>query len=200
MPFINLIEEERLARKRAEQKTRFAFLGFSASLGLSVFGVGVLLFMNEALGSEVSKLRSESQKQAPLLSEIEANSKALSNLTPRLSTLEDAQEATNRWSDILNHLTNHTPIGVTLTGLRCVSSDPTKPIEANFTGISNRLDIIGESILRLQGCERLENVNLRFAQERTTGEVRNIEFEINSQLAGTAEQKPKDESKNEGSN
>lgn len=198
MPFINLIEEERLALKRAEKKTRLAFLGFAASLGVSVFGAGVLLFMNEALGSEVSKLRSEAQKQAPLMSEIEANSKALSELTPRLSTLEDAQEATNRWSDILNHLTNHTPVGVTLTGIRCASSDPSKPIEANFTGISNKLDIIGETILRLQGCERLENVNLRFAQERANGENRNIEFEINSILAGTAEQKPKDE--NGGSN
>lgn len=200
MPFINLIEEERLARKRAEQKTRFAFLGFVGSLGLSVFGAGVLLFMNEALGSEVSKLRSEAQKQAPLMSEIEANTKSLSELTPRLSTLEDAQEATNRWSDILNHLTTQTPVGVTLTGVRCVASDPTKPIEANFTGISKQLDIIGETILRLQGCERLENVNLRFAQERLTADNRNIEFEINSTLAGTAEQKPKDESKEEGSN
>ncbi len=198
MPFINLIEEERIARKRAEQKTRFAFLGFVASLGVSVFGAGVLLFMNEALGSEVSKLRSEAQKQAPLLSQIETNTKAYNELAPRLTSLEDAQEATNRWSDILAHLTTQTPVGITLTGIRCVASDPTKPIEANFTGISNRLDLIGESILRLQGCERLENVNLRFAQERATAEGRNIEFDINSQLAGTAEQKPKDESKNEG--
>ncbi|MFQ3588091.1 MAG: hypothetical protein SNJ74_12780 [Fimbriimonadaceae bacterium] len=193
MPMINLIEEQRLALKRAEAKTRLAFFAFVVVLGLAVVGNGALLFVGEVTNAEASRLRAKAQMQKPLTTQIEAAQKVLAEMTPRLTTLQNAQEFTNKWSRILTHLTKQTPENITMSGIRANAADPSKPIAVTFMGTSTKLETVGEFLLRLQLCEDLESIQLRFAQERTTTGPRMIEFETAADIKDTAEQRAKDE-------
>ena len=73
-----------------------------------------------------------------------------------------------------------------------------KPIEIQFTGLGQRLQTIGEFILRLQGCKQLEAVSLKNTQEKVITTSSAIEFDVLANVVGTAdEEKTKDEEKEE---
>lgn len=189
MPFINLIAEQRLEARKAEQRTRIAFIGFAATASTAVCGFGFLLFMTQLARSEVVRLKGEIHRLEPIRNEIAANQAQFRELSPRLNTLEDAQSATSRWSRILQHVADNTPSTMWLTHLRTSVTDPTKPIQASFQGVSAHLEPVGEFILRLQNSHDLQLVNLKFAQEKVVDNSKGIEFEVTADVAGTA-QKP----------
>jgi Tfp pilus assembly protein PilN len=197
MPFINLIEEQRLAIRQGRAKARTGMLVFIATTTVSVLGCGWLFLESENMTSEIARLQNEARKSEPVIKQIEAAQAEVAALGPKLNTLENAIETTGKWETVLSHLTTQTPKGLWLTNVRCVSSDPSKPIEVNFQGISARLDTIGEFILRMQGCKELENVNLKYTQEKMLASGQGIEFEVNSSLAGTAEEVAKNEESTE---
>lgn len=198
MPLINLIQEEKLAQKRVERQTRVYFFGFVGSAIASAGAFGFLLFLTESLRGEEGRLKEQAQKAAPLLKAIAENQSAYSEYAPRLKTLLDAQAMTNRWDRILTHLTVNTPVDTWLTGMRCVQSDPTKPVEIDFVGLSVAQERVGEYMLRLQNCSDLESVTLKFTQEKVTQDGHGIEFDIGSQVAGTAKEKKVAEEGKEG--
>jgi Tfp pilus assembly protein PilN len=188
MPFINLIQEQRQEAKKNETRSRMFFLSFVGSAVLSVGVLGFFMFQNEMLKGEESDLRAKQQKLQPLVKRIEANQADYAELSPRLQTLEGAQLVTGRWSRILDHLTRQTPNETWLTAVRCVAPDPTKPVNITFAGLSARQELIGDFILRLQSCPDLSAVTLRFTQEKMAASGRDIEFEITSDISGTAEE------------
>lgn len=190
MPWINLIEDQKLAEKANDRKARTFLTALTGSFCVSLMGFGFLLYQTESAGSEESKLRAKAQRVAPLTAHLNETLQAKSLVGPRLKTLEDAQKSSARWSRILNHLTKHTPPQTWLTALRCTNSDPTKPINVNFVGTSDSQQLIGEFILRLQASSDLEDVNLKFTQEKVVSSGRSIEFEVQAGLEGTAEKKP----------
>ncbi len=199
MPFINLIEEQRQAMQRAARKTRIAFFGFAFCLFAPLLGFASLLFLTESLGADIVSLKNEVNKLEPMNSQILTNQKMLSQLTPRLTSLGDAQKTTARWSRILEHLTVNTPFTMWLTQVRSMTGgDPEKPVVTSFQGMCDRLEPVGEFILRLQASTDLEAVNLKFANEKIVTEGRGIEFEISASIVGTAEEQPKKKTGKEG--
>lgn len=196
MPLINLIEEQRLGTKAQDRKARVFLFAFAGSAMLSLAAVGWVFLETEQLQSQEAKLKRESDKMAPVLKEIELNTKLLSEMQPRLTTLSNAQEATLRWSRILDHLSRNLPPTIWLTNVRCISTDKTKPIEMSVAGISGSQDSVGEFITRLNLCNDLESITLKFTQEKVIEKGKGIEFEIHSNIVGTAEkQVVKDEDK-----
>ncbi len=192
MPMVNLIQEQRLAAQRVEKQARAGFFGFAATGIAVVAAYGFLLFQNTAAAGEEAKLRADRQKLAPTVAKIEANEKELLDLEPRLKTLSDAQMASDRWAGILAHLSQQTPKDVWLTSMRSNMSDPTKPILVSFLGVGLSQDPIGEFMMRIQNEKDLDNVNLRFTQEKIVNNNHTTEFEIAAEIGGTAEQKPKE--------
>lgn len=190
MPLINLIQEQRLTHKANERKARLFLFGLAGSVGLSMTGFGFLMFQGDQLSSEESRLKAKAQKVAPLANEIDTLKAQISDIGPKLTTLTNAQETTGKWTRILGHLTQHTPPQTWLTGMRCTATDPTKPIQLIFAGMSSRQELVGEFILRLQGCDDLDKVELKFTQEKIVSNARNIEFELSTDIKGTAEEKP----------
>ncbi len=191
MPLINLIEEQRQINQRAERGTRIAFWAFLGSAALGIIGSGSMLFLSESMDSEIARLQAKVQKLKPLRQKIDEHGAALSELYPRLTTLEDAHLMTDRWTRVLSHLSKNTPSEMWLTGLRSSGSDQSKPVQATFQGLSNRLEPVGEFILRLQGCEDLETVTLKVAQEKMIGQAKGIEFEVTASVQGTELVQPK---------
>lgn len=195
MPLINLIQEQRYSLKRGEAKARSLFLGFVGVTGLSVLMFGLLYFETDAARREASQLKANVKKVEPIVKAIDADELAYSQMSPRVKTLEDAQAITNKWVGILDHLATQTPKNTWLTSIRCSASDGTKPISVSFAGLSDKQDLVGELILRLQNSPHLENVSLRYTQEKVIEKGTGIEFEISVDIADSIElkEKPKEE-------
>jgi len=200
MPLINLIQEQRLIVKQREQRTRLLTL---MAIGACAFlGAGYFTCQAAMLEAKARGLSSQIAKLEPTVKQVDTNQKEIGKLTPRLTTLVSAQKGTERWLKILDHLSRNTPDGVWLTTLRCTQADKTKPVVAQFNGTSGSQDTIGAFLLRLQSCSELDKVTLKFTQERVSSTGRGIEFEIVSDIVGTAEKKAveeKDKDKKEAS-
>jgi Tfp pilus assembly protein PilN len=194
MPYINLIQEQRLAAQTGERKARSFFFLFVGVLVASGVGFGFFSMDSLITNNQAKIIEDQNKKSAPLVKQIQANGQALADLTPRLKTLQDAAEMTTRWDHVLNHLVFQTPPSTWLTGLRCSASDPTKPVQISFIGVGASQSPIGEFILRLQNLKELDNVNLKYTNEKVVASSKAIEFEIDADLAGTATQKVKTES------
>jgi Tfp pilus assembly protein PilN len=195
MPFINLIQEHVLAGKRERKRAQMALTCFVVATCLAVGANGYCLYQGESLESQIAVLKQENEKHKGMLAQIEQNRLELLDLAPRLKTLSNAQVMTQRWSTILDHLSKQTPPGAWLTSVRSQGSDPSKPLQTSFQGLSSRQELVGEFILRLQACKELENVNLKFTAEKIVNTGKGIEFDVSAEVAGTAEAKPKDELK-----
>ena len=197
MPYINLIQEQRQEARKNESRARMFFLSFVGSLVMGAGVFGFLMFEQELLKLEESELQHKAQRLQPLAKRIDSNLATYAELQPRLTTLENANLATGHWSRILDHVSKTTPPNTWLTALRCTSSDPTKPTEVIFAGLSDKQELVGDFMLNLQSCVDLTNVHLNFTRPKLTNLTRNIEFEIGSEIEGSAEAKP--DIKKEGS-
>ena len=193
MPYINLIQEQRLLVSGNERKARSFFLLFAGILAASGAAYGFLSMETMFVSRQADGIQQQNKKNEPLVKQIKQNGKDLADLTPRMKTLQDAQTITDRWNHILNHLAVQTPQSAWLTGLRCMAADPTKPIQVNILGIAPAQSPIGEFILRLQNLPDLDNVTLKYTNEKLVASSKAVEFEVDSDMVGTAEQKVKSE-------
>lgn len=188
MPFINLIQEQRLAARRDERRTRSAFIAFIGVSSLTTLGYLGLLLETESLDSKERTLTAQLQRLKPLMSQIDANEKKFTELGPRIKTLGDAREYTARWDRVLRHLSHQTPAHTWLTAVRCVGADPQKPVSVSVFGMATSQEPIGEFILRLQNSTDLEKVQLKYTQEKAINNAKGIEFEIDADLANSIDQ------------
>lgn len=193
MPYINLIQEQRLAAQASERKARSFFFIFVGALTVSVLSYGFLSVESMLVGGQAAAIDTQNKKNLPLVKQIEKNTKDLAELTPRLNTLQDAQTVTDRWNRILSHLVVQTPSTAWLTAIHCMSTDPTKPTQITFSGVSTAQAPIGEFIMRLQNLPDLDNVNLKYTNEKLISTTRATEFQLDCDIVGTAEQKVKTE-------
>ncbi len=185
MPQINLIHEQRASIRKREAQARAGLLVLASSFGLTVIGSGILLLQVTMARGEEDQLRAELRRLEPIAKQIELNGAEQARLEPRVKTLSDAREATSRWRRILDHLAVNTPKDTWLTTVRATADDPMKPVEVVFGGMGTAQAPIGELLLRTQNSNDLENVNLRYTEERTTNQTKAISFEFAAEVAGT---------------
>jgi Tfp pilus assembly protein PilN len=190
MPNINLIQEQRLAIKRLEQKTRLFFLCFAATTAISVLSWGTLLVMTERASSDEAALKQKVDRVQPIIEETDAVKAEYAKTAPRFTTLTDARKMTDKWNIVLDHLTSQTPGQTWLTAVRASQPDAKSPILINFAGMTIRQELVGEFMLRMQQCQDLEAVNLKFSQEKQVTNGSQLEFQIEASLKDTAEVKP----------
>lgn len=193
MPHINLIQEQRSHARKSELRTRAGFFAFVGIAFVSVGAYGFLFLQSADLSSQESKLQAELQQLEPIKKKIEDNEKVVSELQPRLTSLEDAQTLTERWIHILHHFTTQTPANTWLTNLRSAGTDATKPVTVTVNGMSTSQTPVGEFMMRTQNEKNLDNVTLNSTQEKPTLAGPAIEFEIVADVKGTAPEKLKDE-------
>lgn len=195
MPFINLIQEQQFTVRQNERKSRGLFFTFAGVLCSSVLAAGYLFIEAGQLADKEQQLKQKLEKLQPQIQQTEVNSRQIAVIAPKLTTLESAQKTTQKWTRILDHLSRNMPDSVWLTNLRCVASDPTKPIQLTLNGLSVTQEGVGDLILRTQRSAELENVQLKFTQEKIVETSKGIEFEIAADLVGTAAKKVVDEQK-----
>ncbi len=201
MPLINLIQEQRLVVKQREKQMRLLMLAAFSVGALSFVGAGYFTMEAAAFRGKTASLQQQVKKLEPTVKLVEQNQKEITRLRPRLTTLVSAQEGTQRWIQIFDHLSRNTPDGVWLTAVRCAAQDKKKPIGVQINGTSATQDAIGAFLLRLQSCPQLGKATLKFTQERVSSAGKGIEFQVDAEVAGSAEKadtaKDGDEAKKE---
>lgn len=189
MPFINLIQEQRLAARAKEQQVR---IGLMVTLGVgvvSLLGATALMFDAARLNIRAAALEQKQQDLEPMVAELDINAEEISKLQPRIKTLGEAQGFSAKWSRVLTHLTQNTPPETWLTKVSAFQQDRTKPMMVTFTGVSLTNEKVGALILRLEASEDLEAVTLKYTQPKfVDGGKDQLEFEIEAAMTGTSEE------------
>jgi Tfp pilus assembly protein PilN len=166
------------------------FVGSSVA---AIGGFGYFWLQADGISQEKTKLEAQLAKNAPLVKQIEEYQKQYNEVSPRLKTLEDAQLVSNRWGRIMTHIAHQTPAPTWLTAMRVTSNEPSKPIGLSLVGVAPGQAPISEFILRLQNSKDLENVTLKYSQEKMMQLTKMVEFEVTADIVDTAEAKPKQE-------
>ncbi len=185
MPFINLIQEQRLNAAKQERRTRSLFYLFVATALGSAIGVGAMTMTLAGMKYEESQLEQRIAELQPMVGRIDENRGLIRQYQPRLKSLQDAQLVTQRWDRVLSHISHQTPQAAWLTGLRSAAA-PEKPISIEFSGTAMAQEPVAEYILRMQNSEDLENVALDYTQEKLTRDLKTIEFRFKADIKGTA--------------
>lgn len=193
MPLINLIQEQRLAVKAAERQSRVILMAAVAVGGVGFLASGYFMFESVRLNGRAQALEAMKAKLEPTIKQVDLTKAEIAKLTPRLETLEQAQKNTEKWTRVLAHLTRNTPGGTWLTAVKTAQQDKTKPMMITVNGLSNSQEAVGMFILRLEASEDLENVTLRYTQERIIDAGKQFEFEVSGELVGSKDaEKPKE--------
>jgi Tfp pilus assembly protein PilN len=193
MPNINLIQEQRAISRKNELRARIGFFSFVGITFISVGAYAILFLEADAQRAREASLQAELQRLEPIKKQIEVNRGIESELQPRLASLTDAQQLTDRWVHILDHFVTQTPPNTWMTNVRSAGSDPSKGVSLTLTGLSTGQQGVGEFMLRTQNEKNLENVTLKFTKEKPTLAGPAIEFEMEAEVKGTAPDKTKEE-------
>jgi Tfp pilus assembly protein PilN len=191
MPFVNLIKEDRLAAAARERQVRMVVLLCLAIGGVSFLGAGFFTFEAARYRAKEASLTKALEDAKPYMKQVEANHTEIAKLEPKIQTLTDAQDATLRWSRILDHLRTNMPQGVWLTGVTCQRQTADAPVSVSLKGLSTTQEAVGYLILRVETSKDIEKPELVFTQERLTEKGKALEFEVKGVLAGTAPEKSK---------
>jgi len=193
MPLINLIQEQRMLVKAGERRSHVLLMASVGIGALAFLGAGYFTFEASRLNAAANTLEQLKAKLEPTMKLVDANNAEIGKLKPRLETLEQAQKNTEKWTQILQHLTKNTPSGTWLTAIKAAQQDKTKPLIVTVNGLSGSLEAVGMFQLRLEACEQLENASLKYTQERMGDGGKQIEFEIQAELVGSKPaEKPKE--------
>jgi Tfp pilus assembly protein PilN len=191
MPFVNLIKEDRLAAAARERQVRMFVLLCVAIGGVSFLGAGFFTFEAARQRARVATLEKALEEAKPYMEQVEANHAEIAKLEPKIATLTSAQDATLRWSRILDHMKENMPQGVWLTGVSCQKQSAEAPVSVSLKGFSTSQEAVGYLILRVETSKDIEKPELVFTQERLTEKGKALEFEVKGVLAGTEPEKPK---------
>ena len=102
MPFINLIESDLIVAKNAAQQMRLSQIALI--LAGSVVGIAYLIVLGQgvALAADEQSVQVKLKKLKPIIKAIDEHKRVIADLAPRLETLTDARDLTNRWGRLLN--------------------------------------------------------------------------------------------------
>jgi len=156
---------------------------WAVELSVCLVITGGLMWKLDKQEEHLSELRAKSQSMAPYRKMIEEGNRQLSDIRPRLSTLQTAGQFTDRWIRVLQHL-GEMPPRTWLTGIRVTQGKSDKDQDqVTFTGYAESQALVGDVMLSLNNCADLSDVQLKFTKEREQGLNNGVEFEVFAKLA-----------------
>lgn len=191
MPLINLIHEQRLLIRLRERQVRALGLVSVGLGGIAFLTASYFLFNTARYQLMSGALEAKKHAMAPMLQQLKQNELDQKVMEPKLTSLSNATKATQQWYRIMDHIAVNVPKGAWLYNWKCNQMTTGEDVGINivFNGYSLDHDAIGELLLRLEACPDLENVTLKFSQERQVDKNEILEFEISTYLAGSRKSK-----------
>jgi Tfp pilus assembly protein PilN len=185
---INMIAARRAERLRLARITRVLSMSALVAGSLVVVTFAGMSANLLKVRFEISRIEAELVRLQPTLDRIAALDRQLEALRPKLAVLDEAQEATLRWSDVMEDLKHSIPPQTWLTGLAVErGADEAQTVRLNGVTVSQKL--VGEAMLRLNQNKLYRAVDLHFTQSGKVGDRDTVEFELAAQLQPTEEQK-----------
>lgn len=189
MPLVNLIQEQRNARRARERQTRMVLMAIIGVGAVSFLTAGIFTFEQIKWNLRIGELTAQKTKLQPLMDELETKNLEIGSLEVRRNTLTGAQKDSERWSRLLEYLGSQTPDGVMITDLKSAPpSDPKQPIGLNISGLSVDQTQVGQFMVRLEASDDLEGVTLKYTQEKVGPNNKSTQFEVNAIISGTGKQ------------
>lgn len=186
MPLVNLIQEQRNARRARERQTRMVLLAIIGVGVVSFLTAGFFTFEQVRWNLRIAELTALKEKLQPLMDELDAKQLEIGTLELRKNTLTGAQKDSERWSRLLDYLGKQTPDGIMVTDLKSAPpADPKQPIGLNISGLSIDQTQVGQFMVRLEASNDLENVTLKYTQEKVGPNNKSTQFELNAIISGT---------------
>ncbi len=197
MPFINMISERREQQARLIRRRRQLLTVLLAEVGV-LAGVFSLLGMGTmSLQARLNRAQQEIKRLEPTLELIAKTERDTQALMPKLRTLTEAQQHTQRWYATINGIARCLPADVWLTG---ISSSQTQDGEKKrpttvitLTGSTLTQQQVGEMMLRLNTIPTFEKVELHFTQQRSYNNFETVDFEVAARVQAPKEEEGKDE-------
>lgn len=188
MPLINLIQEQRIEARARERKVQISLLATLGIGALCLVATGGLMLDAARLNMRAYALEQKQKEMKPLVEELAANTEEIERLQPRIQTLEEATDTTERWARILEYLTTNTPPDAWLNSVKGFQQDRTKPLVVTLNGVGLSQVAVGDLLLRIQANPEFESASLKFTQPKyALSGQKQFEFEIEASLANTAE-------------
>jgi Tfp pilus assembly protein PilN len=186
MPIVNLIQEQRNARRAQEQQGRLILLVIAAAGVVSFLTAGFFTFEKVRHTLRYGELQRLKEELTPKMDELDKIQGSIGGLQVRMDTLKDAEKDTVRWSGLLTYLGTNTPDGVLVSDVRSnMAPDATIPTAFTVTGLSVDQNRVADFMLRLQSAPQLQGVVLRYTQEKVGPNNRSTQFELGASLEGT---------------
>lgn len=197
MPFINMISERREQQARLIRRRRQLLTVLLAEVGV-LAGVFSLLGMGTmSLQARLNRAQQEIKRLEPTLELIAKTERDTQALMPKLRTLTEAQQHTQRWYATINGIARCLPADVWLTG---ISSSQTQDGEKKrpttvitLTGSTLTQQQVGEMMLRLNTIPTFEKVELHFTQQRSYNNFETVDFEVAARVQAPKEEEGTDE-------
>lgn len=197
MPFINMISERREQQARLIRRRKQLLTVLLAEVAV-LAGTFTLLGMGTmSLQARLNRAQQEIKRLQPTLELIAKTERDTQALMPKLRTLTEAQEHTQRWYATINGIARCLPADVWLTG---ISSSQTQDGEKKrqttvitLTGSTLTQQQVGEMMLRLNTIPTFEKVELHFTQQRSYNNFETVDFEVAARVQAPKEEEGKDE-------
>jgi Tfp pilus assembly protein PilN len=157
MPYINLIQEQKLAERKREQQIRMLFMGVLGVGAVSVLTAVFFTLDASRLNAEAVRLERKKEELQPKLDALETARYATADILPQIQTLESGQESVSNWWNILDHLKMSTPDDIWVTEVRSRRTDAKSPISLTTIGRSLNHEGVGAFMLHLESADQLQN-------------------------------------------
>jgi len=187
MANVNLISARRAERVRMTRIAR----GLSGAVVVTgALGLLTVAYMTTQLvikQQDIAKTERELGALRPVLAEIELAEQERLALQPKIATLTEAQQRTQRWFGIMDGFKRAVPSETWLTNVSVEKSgDASKVLRVN--GVTVSQSRVGETMYRLsQQRQQYSRVDLRFTQTTPTQDKHSVEFELAAHLSQPAQ-------------
>lgn len=180
MLLINLIAARRAERRKLEL-IRGGML--RAMVGIVLMTAAVALIATLGITRTAIRIRDVDVQTALLqdtVDKVNALQASIKSLQPRVNTLVQAQNSTDRWRGVLQSVSASLPDKTWVTSFQ--SKEPTNDKADSFTltGQTVTQDRIGRTMLKLHDSVFVDRVDITFASQRQEG--KGISFELSAAL------------------
>ncbi|GIV21602.1 MAG: hypothetical protein KatS3mg023_3353 [Armatimonadota bacterium] len=197
MPFINMISERREQQALQIRRRRQLLTVLLAEVGVLAGVFSFLGMSNLSLQARLNRAQQEIQKIQPTLELVAKTERDTQALMPKLRTLTEAQQHTQRWYATINGIARCLPADVWLTSITSSQKqDGDKKQQSTvitLTGSTLTQQQVGEMMLRLNTIPTFEKVELHFTQQRSYNNFETVDFEVAAQVQTPEREEGKDE-------
>ena len=197
MPFINMISERRQQQAMLIRRRKQWFAVLLAEIGVLAGVFSFLGMTNLSLQARLQRAQQEINKLQPTLDLIAKTERDTQALMPKLRTLSEAQQHTERWYATINGIARCLPEDVWLTS---ITSTQAQDGERNrqttvitLVGSTLTQQQVGEMMLRLNTIPTFEKVELHYTQQRSYNNLETVDFEVAARMQTPQEKEGKDE-------